>query len=124
MSARVEAEGHLKKAQDFLEAAQTDLDFDLLDPATSNAVLAGINAKDVICLMLTGTTKKTENHNSAVGELKTAGQAGADVVSTFQRLLKLKTKSQYQSDAVSRSDTEKAIEWAQRMVDAARVVMA
>lgn len=123
MTARTEAEGHFKKAQDFLEAAQTDLDFDLLDPATSNAVLAGINAKDVICLMLTGTTKKTENHSSAIGELKTAGHVGADVVPTFQRLLKLKTKSQYQSDAVSRSDTDKAIEWAQRMVDAARVVM-
>jgi uncharacterized protein (UPF0332 family) len=124
MTARNEAEGHLKKARDFLEAARTDLEFALLDPATSNAVLAGINAKDVICLMLTGTTKKTDNHASAIGELRSAGPAGADLVSTLQRLLKLKTKSQYQSAAVSHSDAERSIEWAQRMVDAAQSVMA
>lgn len=124
MTARTDAEGHLTKAKSFLEAAQTTLELELYDPATSDAVVAGINAKDVICLMLTGTTNKTENHAAAIGELKTAGQAGADVVSTFQRLLRLKTRSQYQSSAVSAADATKALEWAQRMVDAAQDVLA
>jgi uncharacterized protein (UPF0332 family) len=117
------AEGHLEKAKAFLEAAQTNLEFKLYDPATSDAVVAGINAKDVICLMLTGETKKTENHNAAVAELKVAGQVGADQVNNFQRLLRLKSRSQYQAAAVSTSDAEKAIEWAQRMVDAAQGVL-
>ena len=124
MTARPEAEGHLTKAKSFLEAAQTTLELELYDPATSDAVVAGINAKDVICLRLTGTTNKTENHAAAIGELQTAGQPGADLVSTFQRLLRLKTRSQYQPSAVSAADAAKALEWAQRMVDAAQDVLA
>lgn len=124
MTARTTAEQHLAKAKSFLEAAQASLEFELHDPATSDAVVAGINAKDVICLMLTGETKKTENHADATGELKAAGQAGSDVASTFQRLLRMKTKSQYQSAAVSAADAVKAVEWAQRMVDAAQAVLA
>lgn len=124
MSARAVAAGHLTKAKSFLEAAQAELEFELYDPATSNAVVAGINAKDVICLMLTGETKKTDNHHAAVAELKAAGQAGADQTKNLQRLLRLKARSQYQSAAVSSADAEKAVEWAQRMVDAAQATLA
>lgn len=120
MTARTEAEGHLTKAQTFLEAARTNLAFDLYDPATSDAVVAGINAKDVICLMLTGETKKTDNHAAAVGELKDAGAVGSDAARTLQRLLRLKSKSQYQPQAVLVGDATKAVEWAERMVDAAK----
>lgn len=124
MTARTEAEGHLAKALVFLEAAMTSLEFELYDPATSDAVVAGINAKDVICLMLTGVTNKTENHADSISELKAAGQVGVELVSTFQRLLRLKAKAQYRSSAVSVADATKAVEWAQRMVDAARDVLA
>lgn len=124
MTARTTAEKHLAKAKSFLEAAQTNLDLELYDPATSDAVVAGINAKDVICLMLTGETKKSENHADATGELKAAGRAGSDVASTFQRLLRMKTRSQYQSAAVSGADAVKAVAWAERMVDAAQAVLA
>lgn len=124
MTARNDAGGHLRKALSFLEAARTNLEFELYDPATSDAVVAGINAKDVICLMLTGVTNKTENHAAAINELRAAGQAGADVVSAFQRLLRLKAKAQYQSSAVSAADATKAAEWAQKMVDAAQDVLA
>lgn len=120
MTARTEAEGHLTKAQTFLEAARTNLEFDLYDPATSDAVVAGINAKDVICLMLTGETKKTDNHTAAVGELKEAGPTGSDAARSFQRLLRLKSKSQYQPHAVSVGDATKAVGWAERMVEAAK----
>lgn len=120
MTARTEAERHLTKAQTFLEAAQTNLTFKLYDPATSDAVVAGINAKDVICLMLTGETKKSDNHSVAIRELKDAGQVGSDAAGTLQRLLRLKSKSQYQAQAVSVSDATKAVEWAERMVDAAK----
>lgn len=123
MTVRSDAEGHLRKAASFLETARTNLEFELYDPATSDAVVAGINAKDVICLMLTGVTNKTENHAAAINELRVAGQAGGEMVSVFQRLLRLKAKAQYQSAAVSAADASKAVEWAQRMVDTARDVL-
>lgn len=78
MTARSDAEGHLRKAAAFLEAARTNMEYELYDPATSDAVVAGINAKDVICLMLTGVTNKTENHAAAINELRVAGQRMVD----------------------------------------------
>lgn len=123
MTARTEAEAHLTKAQTFLEAARTNLAFELYDPATSDAVVAGINAKDVICLMRNGETKKTDNHAAAIGELKDAGPVGSAAAPTLQRLLRLKAKSQYQSQAVSIGDATRAVGWAERMVDAAKTVL-
>lgn len=77
MTALDDARAHLANAEEFLEAAQFSVDLDLFSAATSNAVLAGINAKDAICLRLTGTTNKTDNHNMAVAELKASGPADA-----------------------------------------------
>jgi hypothetical protein len=60
------ARDHLAKAREFLTAADVELSGGLYSVATSNAVLAGINAKDAICLRLTGRNAKTENHRDAV----------------------------------------------------------
>lgn len=49
-----EARAHLAKAREFLTAAELNLDLDLFNAATSNAVISGINSKDAICLRLTG----------------------------------------------------------------------
>lgn len=122
MGARDDALNHLRKARQFLEAAGVDLDLELNDAAASSAVLAGINAKDAICLQLTGRTGKAEDHRSAVPELARAGPAGKELESTFRRLLGLKTAAQYQAGPISRTDAAKAVEWATRMVDAARDV--
>jgi hypothetical protein len=123
MTALQDARAHLAKAREFLEAAKFDLDLDLFNAATSDAVIAGINAKDAICLRLTGTTRKSDNHADAVAELKAAGPAGAALAPTLSRLLKLKTKSQYQSASVAANDANKAIEWATRLVEGAEEVV-
>lgn len=65
--------------------------------AASSSVLASINAKDAICLRLTGRTGKSDDHRSAVPELAAAGHAGKALKSTFRRLLGLKTTAQYQA---------------------------
>ena len=88
--------------------------------ATSSSVLAGINAKDAICLRFTGRTGRSDDHRSAVPELAAAGPAGKTLESTFRRLLGLKTTAQYQAAPIGRTDATKAVEWATRMVDAAR----
>jgi uncharacterized protein (UPF0332 family) len=90
-----QAQKHLSKAREFLEAAEANRDLELYNAATSAAVISAINSKDAICLTLTGRTSKSENHNEAVSDLRKAGRAGTDLAPTLSRLLRLKTKSQY-----------------------------
>ncbi len=124
MGALEEARQHLAKAQEFLLAAERDVKDVLYNAATSSAVLAGINAKDAICLRLTGRTGKSEDHRQAAPELAAAGPAGKELETTFSRLLRLKSKSQYESTPIARETAIKAVEWATRMVDKAEEVVA
>lgn len=123
MTALSDAKAHLAKAREFLDAAEVNLDLELFNAATSNAVTSGINSKDAVCLRLTGRTNKSDNHTDAVKELKAAGPAGSKMATTFARLLKLKTKSQYQTAAIVRADAERAVEWAQRLLEQAETVV-
>ena len=50
MPALDDSRAHLRKAEQFLAAAEVNLDHDLFDAVTSNTVSCGINAKDAICL--------------------------------------------------------------------------
>ena len=117
-----DARAHLAKAREFLEAARINLDLALFNAATSDAVISGINSKDAICLRLTGTTRKADGHTEAVAELKAAGPGGAVLAPTLSRLLKLKTKSQYQSVSVAAADAAKAVEWAARPLEDAEAI--
>lgn len=119
MGALEQARGHLRKAQEFLEAGQLTLDLDMFDAATSSAVHSGINSKDAMCLKLAGTTGKTQNHNDASAELRKAGRKAAAVADDFKRLLTVKPKAEYQSTAMARSEAIKAVERAQRLYNAA-----
>lgn len=123
MTTQRDALGHLAKAREFLEAAESSQVLGLDNAATSSAVISGVNSKDAICLVLTGRTRKGDDHGQAVTELKTAGPAGAALATTLSRLLKLKTKSQYQARQASAGDTMRAVGWARRMLDAAEDVV-
>jgi hypothetical protein len=57
---------HHAKAGEFLEAAEANLGRKLYNAATSDAIISGINSKDVICLVLTGRTDKSDKHAAAV----------------------------------------------------------
>jgi hypothetical protein len=118
-----DARAHLAKAREFHEAAQITLDLEMLNAATSAAVSSGINSKDAICLHLTGTSSKTENHAQAITELTRSGPDGSAVAQTFSRLLRLKPISQYQAGSVARTDAERAVDWADRMLEAATRVV-
>lgn len=116
---------HLAKAQEFVAEAKSALANGHLNAATSNAVIAGINAKDAICLVLVGTTSKADDHRQAVIELRKAGKIGVDLAVTLDRLLKPKTKSQYQALSMTINDAEAAVSQAGRLVEGAeRVVQA
>jgi uncharacterized protein (UPF0332 family) len=124
MTALEEAQLHLAKALEFLEAAEDNLEQRRYNAATSDAIISAINSKDAVCLTLTGRTNKSDNHADAVPELKRAGQAGAQLSPTFSRLLRLKTRSQYAPLLVASSHANKAVEWAQRMLSGAQDVVA
>lgn len=68
------ARGHLSKAQEFLAEAKSALANGHLNAATSNAVIAGINAKDAICLVLVGKTSKADDHRQAVVPAPESGE--------------------------------------------------
>ncbi len=87
MSALTDARAHLRKAREFRDAADLSLDGNLYNAATSSAVTSGINAKDAICLALTGTTAKSDTRTDAVGELRAAGPATKSLATTLGRLL-------------------------------------
>lgn len=122
MAALDDARSHLDKAEEFVQAAQVNLDLGLFNAATSNAVSSGINSKDAICLTLTGVTMKNDDHQQAMSELKASGPAGAALASTLQRLLALKNKSQYRTTSVTRPDATKATEWARRLYEGAKEI--
>ncbi len=95
MTALSDARAHLRKARQFLESAHLSHGNELHDAAASSAVVSGINSKDALCLAVTGTTSKSEDHTGAVKELRESGPTGAALAPTFSRLLGLKTPSQY-----------------------------
>jgi HEPN domain-containing protein len=66
------ARNFLKKAQEYLAAAEDSLMAGRHTPAAGDAIHAGITAKDAIVTALTGTTGKNKNHAAAAGELKQA----------------------------------------------------
>jgi uncharacterized protein (UPF0332 family) len=105
-----DARAHLAKAREFLHAAEVSLEGGWYSAAASNAVLSGINAKDAVCLKLTGATTRTEGHRQAVTELEKAGPAAAKLTALLDRLLGVKNKAQYQTRGIAASEAEKAVE--------------
>ena len=123
MSPLEAARDHLAKAEEFLSEAQSALKSGHLNVATSNAVIAGINAKDAICLTLVGTASKSDDHRQAVPELRKAGKEGAELAPTLDRLLKPKTRAQYQSLPMAQKDAEVAVRQAGQLVAGAKAVL-
>lgn len=117
------ARQHLDKAREFLEAAEVSLDLDMFNAATSNAVVSGINSKDAICLHLTGRTQKNRNHADAAAELKRSGKRAGDLAPTLTRLLKTKSKAQYQSVPITRPAAVKAIQQATALFNEAQDIV-
>ena len=118
-----EARLYLAKAREFLEAAQVNIELDLFNAATSNAVTSGINAKDAICSKVTGRTGKSDDHSTAVNELSRSGPDGKSVAPTFHRFLNLKQKAQYQEASIAGADAKRAVKWAELIYEKAQIVL-
>jgi hypothetical protein len=69
---RNHAKSFLKKADEYLAAAEDNLAAERHTPAAGDAIHAGISSKDAIVTMLTGSTSKGKDHATAARELKQA----------------------------------------------------
>ena len=110
------------KAQEFADAAASELRASRFIAATSLAVHAGINAADAVCGARLGQRGAGEDHSQVLALLAGAGPEGAEVERELRRLLPLKTKTEYEPDDVSPTTATKAVERALRCAQVAHRV--
>ncbi len=110
------------KAEEFAEAAASDLAAGRNIAATSLAIHAGINSGDAVCGARLGQRAAGEGHDEVLTLLRQAGPDGAEVERELRRLLPLKTKAEYEPDDIAPSVAAKAVERAQRCATVARRV--
>ena len=112
------------KAEEYAEAAASEIEAGRYIAATSLAIHAGINAADAVCGARLGERAAGEDHDQVLTLLRQAGPDGTKVEKELRRLLPLKTKAEYEPDDVAPGVATKAIERAQRCVAVARTVAA
>lgn len=110
------------KAEEFAEAAASDLEAGRTIAATSLAIHAGINSADAVCGARLGKRAAGEDHDQVLVLLREAGPDGAEVERDLRRLLPLKAKAEYDPDNIASSVASKAVERAQRCAAVARRV--
>lgn len=120
MSSREKARLHVAKAEEFWIAARMVWEQGHVNATCSLAITSGINSKDAICLLTVGKSDRSDDHRTAVDELRRSGLTGAALAPTFGRLLAKKSTSQYASASLTRRDAEEALSRAERLMEAAR----
>lgn len=115
---------YLAKAEEYALAAQAELDAERTIAATSLAIHAAINAADAVTGTRLGQRSAGQDHDHVLRLLRQAGPDGTDLAKDLRRLLPLKTKAEYDPDAIPQSVASKAVERAHRCVAIARRVVA
>ena len=104
------------KAQEYADAASSELESKRYIAATSLAIHAAINAADAVCGARLGRRAAGEDHDQVLTLLKQAGPDGASVEKELRRLLPLKTKAEYEPDDIAAGVAKKAVERSQQCV--------
>lgn len=118
-----QARVYLRKAQEYLTAAEHELRASRLIAATSLAIHAAINAGDAVTGVRLGRRAAGQDHDQVLALLREAGRDGADVEKDLVRLLPMKTKAEYDPGEIPKSAAEKAVERARRCVQVAQRVV-
>jgi HEPN domain-containing protein len=116
------ARNFLKKAQEYLAAAEDSHAAGRHTPAAGDAIHAGINAQDAIVTALTGTTSKGKNHSVAARDLKQAlGQRpdAATAERALRELISAKTDVEYGVALVTAAKAEPLVRRARTLVELA-----
>jgi hypothetical protein len=117
--------GRLRKAEQFLEVAETTREFaedeaEVGDALVSLYVLAGIAASDVICCKALGHFVQGDDCQQAVVELSKVTPGGKQLGKDLRALLAIKTRAGYAAPSVSAEDRKRAGRRAESLVEAAR----
>lgn len=117
----------LRKAKEYLDSAQDNLDLERATPAAGDAIHAGISAKDAIVMALTGVTSRAKDHAKAAGELRTALGSHAEaaaVEKALRELIASKSDVEYGASLVSLTKAEPFVRRARLLVNVAERVLA
>lgn len=117
---KTDVRSYAAKAEEYLEAAESDLADGRNNAATSAAIHAGINASDAITGALRGMRSSDADHSRAVDLLGASGKDGEEASKHLARLLPLKMKAEYDPGTVPRSKAQSAVNSATRLVEIVR----
>jgi hypothetical protein len=105
---------YARKAEEFAQAAASELDAGRAIAATSLAIHAAINAGDAVCGARLGRRSAGQDHDEVLAFLSEAGRDGVAVGKELRRLLPLKTNAEYDPEEIAVSVARKAVERAMR----------
>jgi HEPN domain-containing protein len=116
----------LKKAQEYLASAESNLAAKRYTPAAGDAIHAGISAKDAAVTVLTGSTSKGKDHATAAKELGQAlgkrSAAGA-AERALRELLAAKGEVEYGTALVTSAKAEALVRRARTVVQLATAIL-
>jgi len=117
--------GRLRKAEQFLDAAETirefaDDEYEVGDAYVTLCVHAGIAAADVICCIALGVHALGEDHNEALALLEKTRPDGTELAKSLRALLSMKTRAGYSARPVTAEDRKRSQRQTERLVRAAR----
>lgn len=103
-----------EKAEEFLLLCELALDMGAYNAAVSLAVSASIQASDVLQLLAGMQPQRGTDHSATVPRLRSA--AGDAAAQQLRFVLGLKSKAQYDSQLMSKTEAEEALKRATRLV--------
>lgn len=117
--------GRLRKAEQFMEAADTihelaDDERDIADAYVTLCVHAGIAASDAICGAALGQHVQGDDHNAAIAHLSKVRPDGRGLAEALRTLLAMKTRADYSHERINTGDRKRAGRAAQKLVSVAR----
>lgn len=117
--------GRLRKAGQFLDAAETIRDFaddeaEIGDAFVTLCIHAGIAASDTICCEALGHYVQGDDHNQAIAELSKVRPGGRELGNDLRALLQMKHRAEYGAVPVGAEHRKRAWRRAEGLVEAAR----
>lgn len=111
---------YLAKAEEFLAAASAELEAGRSIATMSLAIHAAMNAADAVTGARTGRRSAGQRHDEVRSLVRDSGKDGTELEKDLARLLPMKTKTEYEPEAVPTSEAKRAVERAHRCVAIAR----
>ncbi|MGI0036745.1 MAG: HEPN domain-containing protein [Nitrososphaera sp.] len=109
---------YLKKAEGSLSIAKIAITKGAHDNAVMSAVHSAINALDALTTSYLGK-RASGSHTDALSLVKGIFDSGEyhDLQKQYSSLISMKNASEYEADLMRQEDAEKAVKWAERIIN-------